>query len=145
LLKEDLEVFSKEELVNMYLELTFELERVQKAFAEQAAVTAHDINNPLTIALFNLQVLKKSIDKEKLDFGNKADKALNAMERIKEIIKNLSSQVSSSKESIEVFDLNTIISEEAELLVDSDKDVGLRLKLLIPKSNKVLAQPKKVV
>lgn len=145
MLKEDLEVLSKEELVEKHLELKYELEQAQKAVEDLAAVTVHDINNPLTVAIFNIQALMNSIDDEKLDFGNKAYKALNAMERIREIVKNLSSRANSSKEDIEVFDLNTIISEEVELLRGVIEKEGAELTIWLSKFPLIIEADKKEV
>lgn len=159
--KKELEKLSKDELIEKLLqveerfassnvhaaELVMELEEANKmiqavqkqaihqaklaSIGELAAGTAHEINNPLTIALFNVQTLIKNAEKEGIDLGQKPVKIQNALERISEIVKGLSSYARARDGKPENFDLNKVIVEEVEFVRKLFEKEGIKLSVVL--------------
>ena len=99
---------------------------------ELSANLSHEISNPLTISLGNLEVaqdlLKPSMDKSSFDFISRCvQDAKDGLDRINEIIMNMKKYLHKGQDQREYVDLAAVAQKALDLLLSSSESLGIKV------------------
>lgn len=105
-----------------------------KVIGEMTTNISHEINNPLTIAIGNLELISFSLDSEDLNIEREAiskfsDNVSEALERIKKIIVNMKEFLYKSEDQKEYCDAKGIIEEALNFSEHLMKDNPIEIKI----------------
>ena len=130
---------------NMEIEMTKTLEELKEAqehlihsekirsLGEMASGIAHEINNPLSVVLGNLGILKKMIAKGKIDlesFENRIDQTISTAQRIAKITNNMRYlSRDASQEEVEEIHLGTFIEDLLLITENNFKNNGIKIEV----------------
>jgi len=105
-----------------------------KSLGEMASSVGHEINNPLSVILGNLTLLKRDLETKgfvseaKENYIKQIDKSLKMVERINKIIKSLRAiSRNESADEVSIVSVNQCISDSLELAKDRFFQSGISL------------------
>jgi len=108
------------------------------AIGELASRVGHEINNPLTIAIFSGSIIEKNLDKETVDKDKilaQLESQKKAYERIRIIVNSLRINTVDNKSKDQVFSLHEAVFQSLDFIDDIYKKEGVQLISKLNSSN----------